>query len=290
MLCYTSCELQLSFIVTEYIAHITSSSTLQLRIKLYYLLRPYTTSQSNSSSQTPHETTTTTTMSLTFALFRRQALRAPFARPIQTIRPFSSTMTFAARKDAQGKDDLKPEPNEYSKSGSDDAAARVEETAFSPDKTSPEEQHAHAEGESSEVSSRTILIRHTFYIPVHCDAGLHLLHCFINSQKESPPTTNRRDRARTHWMSAPRIRMLARRLLEPRAVVDPMVARDKRVRVIRTVRGAAVVVALRRVVVVRSTARRSCLLDGIRFENEDPGRMRWGTRGFSVAFTLVSST
>lgn len=90
-------------------------------------------------------------MSSTFALFRRQALRTPLSRPTQTIRPFSSTIRFAARKDAQGKDDLKPEPNEYSKSGSDDAAARVEETAFDPDKTSPEAQHDHAASESSEV-------------------------------------------------------------------------------------------------------------------------------------------
>lgn len=50
-----------------------------------------------------------------------------------------------------------------------------------------------------------------------------------------------------------------------------MAALDRRARVTRTVRGAAVVVAQRRVVAVRSTARRSCLLAGIRF---DHGRKR----------------
>lgn len=69
-------------------------------------------------------------------------------RSVLTPRPFSSTARQFARKDAQGKDDMKIEPNEYSKSGSDTAAAGVEETAFSPDKTRPEEQHDHASKES----------------------------------------------------------------------------------------------------------------------------------------------
>ncbi|KAI4749011.1 hypothetical protein E4T44_13027 [Aureobasidium sp. EXF-8845] len=62
----------------------------------------------------------------------------------------SYTYQLQARKDTQDKDSLKPEPNEYSKSGSDDNAARVEQTAFDPSKTSPEEQHASAGSESSE--------------------------------------------------------------------------------------------------------------------------------------------
>lgn len=73
----------------------------------------------------------------------------PIARVIS--RPLSYTVQLQARKDAQGKDDLKPEPNEYSKSGSDDEAARVEQTAFDPKKTSPEEQHDSAESESAQV-------------------------------------------------------------------------------------------------------------------------------------------
>ena len=54
--------------------------------------------------------------------------RAPL---IVTSRPFSQAPIRLARKDTQDKDSLKPEPNEYSKSGSDDAAAAVDgEEAF----------------------------------------------------------------------------------------------------------------------------------------------------------------
>ncbi|KAK6003233.1 hypothetical protein QM012_001078 [Aureobasidium pullulans] len=73
----------------------------------------------------------------------------PVARVIS--RPLSYTCQLQARKDAQSKDSLKPEPNEYSKSGSDDEAARVEKTAFDPNKTSPEEQHDSAESESAQL-------------------------------------------------------------------------------------------------------------------------------------------
>ncbi|KEQ87170.1 hypothetical protein M438DRAFT_343545 [Aureobasidium pullulans EXF-150] len=73
----------------------------------------------------------------------------PIARVIS--RPLSYTYQLQARKDAQDKDSLKPEPNEYSKSGSDDEAARVEDTAFNPNKTTPEEQHDSAESESGKV-------------------------------------------------------------------------------------------------------------------------------------------
>ncbi|TKX20195.1 hypothetical protein C1H76_7696 [Elsinoe australis] len=55
-------------------------------------------------------------------------------------RALSQTTRVAARKDAMGKDDLKPEPNEYSKSASDDEAARIDGTAFNPNQTRPEEQ------------------------------------------------------------------------------------------------------------------------------------------------------
>jgi hypothetical protein len=73
----------------------------------------------------------------------------PVARVIS--RPLSYTYQLQARKDAQDKDSLKPEPNEYSKSGSDDEAARVEKAAFDPSKTSPEEEHDTAGRESKEV-------------------------------------------------------------------------------------------------------------------------------------------
>lgn len=76
-----------------------------------------------------------------FALPRRQCLAA---------RSFQSSSRLCARKDAQGKDDLKPEPNEMSKSGSDDQSAAVEDAAFNPQKTSPEEEHATAGGEAAD--------------------------------------------------------------------------------------------------------------------------------------------
>lgn len=72
------------------------------------------------------------------------------------IRPFSQRSARLARKDTMDKDSLKPEPNEYSKSGSDDAAARVDNTAFDPDQTRPEEQHASAGKESQEVQYSTL--------------------------------------------------------------------------------------------------------------------------------------
>lgn len=65
-------------------------------------------------------------------------------------RPLHVSSRALARKDAQDKDSLKPEPNEYSKSASDDQAAKsMEDTAFSPDKTSPEEQLDDAGGEAN---------------------------------------------------------------------------------------------------------------------------------------------
>ncbi|KAL8643771.1 MAG: hypothetical protein Q9226_008134 [Calogaya cf. arnoldii] len=54
------------------------------------------------------------------------------------IRPLSQTTYFSyPRKDSQDKDSLQPEATEYSKSGTDDAAARQEDTAFDPGVTDP---------------------------------------------------------------------------------------------------------------------------------------------------------
>ena len=76
--------------------------------------------------------------------------RAPL---VAASRPFSQAPIRLARKDTQDKDSLKPEPNEYSKSGSDDAAAAVEQAAFDPNQTRPEQEQATAAKESgSEVS------------------------------------------------------------------------------------------------------------------------------------------
>ncbi|KAJ4349498.1 uncharacterized protein N0V89_008114 [Didymosphaeria variabile] len=75
--------------------------------------------------------------------FLQRAPRAVVSQP----RFLSTTAPRFASKDTQDKDSLKPRSNEYSKSGSDDAAAHSD-AAFDPNKTSPEaaEQTAEAEG------------------------------------------------------------------------------------------------------------------------------------------------
>lgn len=58
-----------------------------------------------------------------------------------TSRPFSHSTGLAyPRKDSQDKDSIQPEATEYSKSGTDDGAARQESAAFDPSKTSPEDE------------------------------------------------------------------------------------------------------------------------------------------------------
>ncbi|KAH7381476.1 hypothetical protein DE146DRAFT_287245 [Phaeosphaeria sp. MPI-PUGE-AT-0046c] len=84
-------------------------------------------------------------------MFRYQPTRALqcLARTRQTSlapRFLSTTPARFAQKDAQDKDSLKPRSTEYSKSGSDDAAASSD-AAFNPNKTSPEEAEATAERE-----------------------------------------------------------------------------------------------------------------------------------------------
>ena len=64
--------------------------------------------------------------------------RTRFTSPRQPLCFSTSTRQLAA-KDSMDKDSVKPEPNEYSKSGSDDGAA-LEDTAFDPSQTSPEQQ------------------------------------------------------------------------------------------------------------------------------------------------------
>ncbi|KAL5117307.1 hypothetical protein ACEQ8H_004752 [Pleosporales sp. CAS-2024a] len=66
---------------------------------------------------------------------------------VLALRLLSTTPARFAQKDAQDKDSLKPRSTEYSKSGSDDAAARSD-AAFNPSKTSPEEAEATAEREA----------------------------------------------------------------------------------------------------------------------------------------------
>jgi hypothetical protein len=84
-------------------------------------------------------------------MFRYTPTRAlqRFARPSPStprLRFLSTSRPLLASKDAQDKDSLKPQSTEYSKSGSDDAAAHSD-AAFNPNKTSPEEAEATAERE-----------------------------------------------------------------------------------------------------------------------------------------------
>lgn len=77
-----------------------------------------------------------------------------FPYALLVARTFSQVPTFLARKDTQHKDSLKPESDEYSKSGSDDAAAAIDPAAFGSSQTRPEQEMASAAKESGEnVSS-----------------------------------------------------------------------------------------------------------------------------------------
>ena len=82
--------------------------------------------------------------------FRRSlAARPSYAsRQLITPRNFQTSSRSLARKDAQDKDSMVTESNEYSKSGSDDKSAGMDDAAFNPDKTSPEEEQASAGGEA----------------------------------------------------------------------------------------------------------------------------------------------
>ncbi|KAH7397290.1 hypothetical protein BKA66DRAFT_408765 [Pyrenochaeta sp. MPI-SDFR-AT-0127] len=86
-------------------------------------------------------------------MFRYQPLRVLNRAEYRTINLFphsrflSNTPIRTASKDSQNKDSLNPRSTEYSKSGSDDAAASSD-AAFNPSKTSPEEAEATAEREA----------------------------------------------------------------------------------------------------------------------------------------------
>lgn len=67
-----------------------------------------------------------------------------------TRRHISCTTIRPAHKDAQDKDSMNTEPNEYSKSGSDSQAAHTS-AAFDPSKTTPEESEAASEQQSGKV-------------------------------------------------------------------------------------------------------------------------------------------
>lgn len=115
-------------------------------------------SQPHTSLRNPIESTTQLyqpSENHNAAMFLRPARRCLVQRLTSPATRYLHASPFQlARKDAQGKDELKPEPNEYSKSGSDDAAARTEGAAFDPNTTSPEGQHEQAGSETKEGVSR----------------------------------------------------------------------------------------------------------------------------------------
>lgn len=80
-------------------------------------------------------------------MFRLQPARS-LARVARTqfaaSRPLSTSRPLFAQKGAEDKDSIKTTSNEYSKSGSDDAAAHTD-AAFDPSQTSPEAAEASAE-------------------------------------------------------------------------------------------------------------------------------------------------
>ncbi|CZS92801.1 uncharacterized protein RAG0_03305 [Rhynchosporium agropyri] len=87
---------------------------------------------------------------------RPQVLQAFKPRPIR-VQPFSqSTIRAYPRKNSQDKDSIDTEATEYSKSGTDDGAARQNEAAFDPSTTDPAEEKKIAgegnEGNPLEVS------------------------------------------------------------------------------------------------------------------------------------------
>jgi hypothetical protein len=83
-------------------------------------------------------------------LRRACSYRTQGLHPSTLPRPFTTTSPATyPRKHAQDRDSLKPESTEYSKSGTDDAAAQNPDAAFNPKKTRPEEETA-AAGEGGE--------------------------------------------------------------------------------------------------------------------------------------------
>ncbi|OJD36591.1 uncharacterized protein BKCO1_1000047 [Diplodia corticola] len=63
----------------------------------------------------------------------------------------SRTLLGSTKEDHMDRERLNPSSTEYSKSGSDDDAAKMGDAAFNPDKTSPEAALGSAEQESGEV-------------------------------------------------------------------------------------------------------------------------------------------
>ncbi|CAO1597210.1 hypothetical protein XANCAGTX0491_001029 [Xanthoria calcicola] len=83
----------------------------------------------------------TTCRPLVRATFQRRTPSVPTLPTPLHSRPVSHTPSLRnPRKDSQHKDSINTEATEYSKSGTDDASARHEDTAFDPDVTDPGHQ------------------------------------------------------------------------------------------------------------------------------------------------------
>ncbi|SMR42363.1 unnamed protein product [Zymoseptoria tritici ST99CH_1E4] len=88
--------------------------------------------------------------------------RTPFATG-QTSRlaassNYTTTSIRSAKKGAEDRDSISTESTEYSKSGGDGAASTVEDAAFSPDKTRPEEQYDSAKKEAGGESENPLSV------------------------------------------------------------------------------------------------------------------------------------
>jgi len=105
-------------------------------------------------------------MSPTTSLLRRLAISRPSPSAsirlshrtgphIRSRQLHRSTLLSFPRKGNEDKDSINTEATEYSKSGTDDAAAKNEEAAFDPSRTSPESEHSKA-GEGNEESGNPL--------------------------------------------------------------------------------------------------------------------------------------
>ena len=105
--------------------------------------------------------------------------------PPSSCRHLSSSARFAnPRKDSQDKDSINTEATEYSKSATDDEAARQGDAAFDPSITDPHEQHGKA-GEGQGVSTQTFL-----------------KHCFLQLQPATKDDTKEKRRGEKEPRSA----------------------------------------------------------------------------------------
>lgn len=87
-----------------------------------------------------------------FRLTGHQSLRSrPSPSSFRALRSFSQTpFSRFPRKDSQDRTSINTEATEYSKSGTDDGAAKQEEAAFDPDITDPKKEETVAgEGQGS---------------------------------------------------------------------------------------------------------------------------------------------